>query len=104
MVTAAVSVNVVNNSSVGVIPAAFNLINVSVKSSTPNCVLVANLEIKLNASAPASALPVTDVNAVLKSWNLAVVFIIDLTTTPVPIAIMAFFKLMTDVFALSTFD
>ena len=66
--TAAVSVKVVSNSSVGVIPAAFNLINVSVKSSIPNCVLVANLDIKLNASAPASALPVTDVNDVLEAY------------------------------------
>ena len=67
VVIAAVFVNIFNNSSDGVIPAAFNLINDLDKSSTENCVLVAIPVIKSNASAPAWALPVTEAKDVLKS-------------------------------------
>ena len=83
VVTAAVSVNVVNSASVGSMPAVFNFIYVLVNSSIPNWVLVANFDISLNASAPALTDPVTDVRVVRKSSNLAVVATMPLNANAV---------------------
>ena len=84
LVTAAASVNVVSNSSVGSIPAAFNFMKVFVRSSTPNWVLVANSLMNLNASAPCSVLPVTELKVVRKSSNSLVVATMNDPTLTAP--------------------
>ena len=68
-----------------------------------NCDVKANSEIKLNALVPSSVDPVTASKESFKSSNSEVTCTIDLTSTAVPIPIIAFLRLKKEPLSLSTF-
>ena len=87
--TAATSWKVVKSFLVGSIPAPLNLMKVFVKSLTSNIEVLAKSSMKSNASLPCLIDPVTDANAILKSWNCAAVFRIAFAILAAPIATRA---------------
>ena len=89
VVTEAISPNVVSNSSVGSIPAACSLMNVSVRVSMSNGVRVAKSLMNLNASSPAFAEPVTVSSVVFKSSALELASTTDFVNAVIPPTVIA---------------
>ena len=89
VVTEAISPNVVSNSSVGSIPAAFNLMKVSVRVSMSNGVRVAKSLMNLNASSPAFAEPATVSSVVFRSSARELASTTDLVNDVIPAIVIA---------------